>query len=260
MLQRLLPSSALALGQAPHEKGGVYLALGSLGVGKTSGRVVECVHDVCGQGEKRALLVSGLCKVRNLHVAMLRSALGESVFREQVRVVGSRGLDELSRSRTLSALVWQRMALIVEAYEDRLTKLAVAASHVAALGALCRKFGKLVADVIEGFGGIKIVLVAVHRVVAAERCAIEAYVSTVEQDIISSSHVLVSTIGSLLRESALREVGSEVGVLTFVLCDEGTRTMKFEFDMLMASLGKIVDKDSRLGIVGDQRFMHWPLQ
>ena len=84
----------------------MYLALGGPGVGKTSGRVVECIQDVCRQGEKRALLVSGLCKVRNLHVAMLRSALDKSVFREQVRVVGSRGLDELARSRTLSALVW----------------------------------------------------------------------------------------------------------------------------------------------------------
>ena len=55
----------------------------------------------------------------------------------------------------------------------------------------------------------------------------------------------------MLRQSALREVGSEAGVLSFVLCDEGTRTTKFEFDMLMASLGGAIDKDTLLGLVGD---------
>ena len=97
----------------------MYLALGGPGVGKTSGRVVECIQDVCRQGEKRALLVSSLCKVRNLHVAMLQSALDAAVFSEQVRVVGSRGLDKLARSRTLPALVWQRMEPVVAAHEDR---------------------------------------------------------------------------------------------------------------------------------------------
>ena len=229
----------------------MYLALGGPGAGKTSGRVVECIQAVCRQREKRALLVSSLCKVRNLHVAMLRSALGESVFCEQVRVVGSRGLDELARSRTLPALVWQRMAPVVAAHEDRLTKLDEAASHVAALGALARRFGKIVVDVIESFGGFKITLATMHLVVAAERCALEAHVSIVEQIIICSTRVLVSTVGSLLRQSALREVGSEAGVLSFALCDEATRTQKFEFDMLMASLGSVVDKDTRLGLVGD---------
>ena len=90
-----------------------------------------------------------------------------------------------------------------------------------------------------------------HSVVAEERCALEAHVSIVEQDIICSSRVLVSTVGSLLRQSALREVGSEAGVLSFLLSDEGTRTTKFEFDMLVASLGSVVDQDTRLGIVGD---------
>ena len=251
MLQRLLPASALAPGEAPHEGAGVYLALGGPGVGKTSGRVVECIQDVCRQGKKRALLVSSLCKVRNLHVAMLRSALDESVFCEQVRVVGSSGLDELARSRTLPALVRQRMAPVVAAHEDRLTKLDEAASHVAALGALALRFGKLVVDIIDSFGGFKITLATMHRVVAAERCALEAHVSIVEHNIICSTRVLVSTVGSLLRQSARREVCSEAGVLSFVLGDEGTRTLKFEFDMLMASLGSVVDKDTRLGLVGD---------
>ena len=114
----------------------MYLGFGGPGVGKTSGRVLDCLRDVCGEGSKRALLVSGLCKVRNLHVTMLRNVLGETVFCEQVRVVGTRGLDDLARSRTLVALVWQHMATLVSNYEDRLTKLAAAASHVAALGCL----------------------------------------------------------------------------------------------------------------------------
>ena len=69
----------------------MYLALGGPGVGKMSGRVMECIQDACRQGKKRALLVSTLCKVRNLHFAMLRNTLDESVFCEQVRVVSSSG-------------------------------------------------------------------------------------------------------------------------------------------------------------------------
>ena len=63
--------------------------------------------------------------------------------------------------------------------------------------------------------------------------------------------MLVSTVGSLLRQSALREVGSEADVLSFVLGDEGTRTTKFEFDMLLLALGSVVEKETRLGILGD---------
>ena len=103
---------------------------------------------------------SRLSKVRNLHVAMLRDALDESVFCgsvlcEQVRVASSRGLDELARSRTLTALVWQRMAPVVAAHEDRLRKLDDAASHVAALEAVALRLGKIVVDVIDSFGGLQ---------------------------------------------------------------------------------------------------------
>ena len=77
-----------------------------------------------------------------MHILMLKNALGESIFCKQVRVIGSRGLDDLARSRTLHALVWQRMKDLVAAHEHRFTLLEDAASHVAAIGALTRRFGE----------------------------------------------------------------------------------------------------------------------
>ena len=82
--------------------------------------------------------------------------------------MGSRGLDKLFRSRTLSVLFWQRMAPVVAAHEDRLTKLEEAASHVAALGALARRFGMILVDVIDSYGAFKVTLATMHCVVAAE--------------------------------------------------------------------------------------------
>ena len=78
-----------------------------------------------------------------------------------------------------------------------------------------------------------------HAVVVAERCELEAHVVSVAQDVISSTSVLVSTVGSLLRPSALREIGGgEHRQMSFILCDEGTRTSKFEFDVLVAAIAK----------------------
>ena len=50
MLECLLPPTADAPEHASRERKGVYLALGGPGVGKTSGRVVECIQDVCVHG------------------------------------------------------------------------------------------------------------------------------------------------------------------------------------------------------------------
>ena len=66
---------------------------------------------------KRTLVVSGLCDVRNAHVRMLEMFLGVTAFREHVRVVGMRGLDELARGRTLPAFVWERMEPRIAAHE-----------------------------------------------------------------------------------------------------------------------------------------------
>ena len=46
---------------------GEYLGLGGPGVGKTSWRVVERIRNVSLHGNKRGVLMNGLCKVRNLH-------------------------------------------------------------------------------------------------------------------------------------------------------------------------------------------------
>ena len=44
--------------------------------------------------------------------------------------MGTDGLDELGQSRTLPAVVCQRMAAVVAAHEKRLAKLDVSISHV----------------------------------------------------------------------------------------------------------------------------------
>ena len=46
-------------------------------------------------------------------------------------------------------------------------------------------------------------------------------------------------------------MGSEAGVLRIALCDEGTSTENFAVHMLLAALASVLDKDIRLGIVGD---------
>ena len=90
-----------------------------------------------------------------------------------------------------------------------------------------------------------------HKVVAYDRHELEGYVSTVEREIIASTRVLVSTVGSLLRNTALREVGCKVDNFSVLILDEGTRTAKFELDFLLMTLGKTVDQKTRLALVGD---------
>ena len=76
-------------------------------MGKTSNRVMEIIEDVCtDENKKQALLVSALHTVRNTYVAMLQRELSKKVFEKNVRVVGNKGLDDLTKTRTLSALVW----------------------------------------------------------------------------------------------------------------------------------------------------------
>ena len=122
---------------------------------------------------------------------------------------------------------------------------------MAALGFIFRKFDEKVAELVDSFGCFRVTLATMHWVVAAERCALEEHVSVVKQEILSSTRVLVPTVGSLLRPCALREIDTEAGAFSFVLVDEGTRIMKFDLDMLLASLPDVVTERTRLGIVGD---------
>ena len=46
-------------------------------------------------------------------------------------------------------------------------------------------------------------------------------------------------------------MGSEAGVLRIALCDEGASTENLALNMLLAALASVLDKDIRLGIVGD---------
>ena len=92
------------------------------------------------------------------------------------------------------------------AYEDRLTRLASAASHVVALEHVSRKLNrkeKLVKH-IEAFGNFHVTLATMHEVVAEERCRMEDERSTIERSIINSTHVLVATVGTIFSKGAQR--------------------------------------------------------
>ena len=69
------------------------MTLGGPGIGKTKGKVMECISHVIGNTNKRALLVSPLKTVRNL----LSANLVDAGFGRYVRVVGTIGLDDLRR-------------------------------------------------------------------------------------------------------------------------------------------------------------------
>ena len=145
------------------------------------------------------------------------------------------------------------MSSFVTAHENRLTLLDRAAVQLVALKYCSRKLNnsKIPVEIIASYGCFPGVLASMHRVVAMERCALEKHVFIVEEHIMTSTHVLVSTVGSLLRKSALREVGAEAGALGFAFGDEGTRALKFDMDMVLASYSRIVDANTRLGLVGD---------
>ena len=123
------------------------------------------------------------------------------------------------------------MKPLVTGHVHRLAMLTEAAPHVVALDYVSRRLGRQagIIDAIESVDRFKITLATMHQVVVAERFALEARVPEVARNIICSTRVLVSTVGSLLRESALREVGNAAGVFSFVLCGEATHTQKFFF-------------------------------
>ena len=189
-------------------------------------------------GNRRALLLAPLKKVRN----NFSSVAVHAGFRKYVRVVGTNGLDSLSKSLTTGALVWERMEGLVLAHESRLTKLHTAASHVAALGFVKKRLTEQIAAMVDSYGAFKATLATMHDVVAKERCAIEKHIATVRQAVIASTPVIVCTVGSLLRKSAMRELSKDAGKLAIIMLDESTRIMKFEFDMLIASISPLVDE------------------
>ena len=98
----------------------------------------------------------------------------------------------------------------------RLTQLHTATFHVAALGFVRNKLTAQIAGMIDSFGAFKATLATMHDVVAKERCAIEKHIATVRQAVIASTPVIVCTVGSLLRKSAMRELSKDAGKLAII--------------------------------------------
>ena len=221
--------------------------MGGPGVGKTSELMSSGMRGVIERGTRRVLLLAHLNKVRN-NLSLVAVNAG---FRDHVRVVGTSGLDCLSKMLTTGALVWQRVKGLVLAHESRLTKLRTAAFHVATLGLVKRRLTEHIAAMVASYGAFRATLATMHDVAAEERYAIETHIAIVRKDVITSTRLLVCTIGSLFRPSAMRDVSSDAGKLAILMANESTRIMKFEIDMLIASLQRIMDEETRVALLGD---------
>ena len=101
---------------------------------------------------------------------------------------------------------------------------------------MTHKLGSAVAAIVDCYGAFTATLATMHSVVAKKRCVLGRHVSDVQQEVVASTPVLVSTAGSLFSSSAMREVSSDAGTLGMPLIDKRTRTSKFEADMLIASV------------------------
>ena len=80
---------------------------------QNSARIMNYIRDSSRRGEG-VLLISTARKMRNMHIRMLKDRLSEADFNQNVRVVGSGGVDTVSRGRILPALLTERMQALVE--------------------------------------------------------------------------------------------------------------------------------------------------
>ena len=115
-IARHLLSPSLVLEPARRDKEQLVCFLGGPGIGKTTEEGGEPLR-ACARDGSPALLLSSLNSVRNNQVAALQHIVGEDLFELRVRCEGQRDLDELSRSRTVDALVWKSMKPVVRAHE-----------------------------------------------------------------------------------------------------------------------------------------------
>ena len=117
----------------------------------------------------------------------MRWNFGDDLFAATVRVVGSNNLDALAKSRTLSALVWQRIQPEVLQYEDQVGQLVDCASRVDAVKAVSMRLQcphphaqdrrmslnfrlHNAATLIASFADVHNELAEKHASVAKERC------------------------------------------------------------------------------------------
>jgi len=232
--------------------GGIYGAFGGPGVGKTSEKLMEALHAHAGQGHFQ-IIASPLSQVRNVHVSMLKVTLGDDLFKERVRVMGHTGLDELARSRTLTAIVWGEMEGAVIQYEASVVEALEAMGRIACLERKSAQLGcAAVAGMVDEYAGFWRDLSRLHGIIAASRCALEEKVKDVETDIKLRTTTLVTTTGAIHRQACPRDIGLEGSAsLRLFAIDEASLETKFSADMALVNLRRWVTPDTVFAVAAD---------
>ena len=177
----------------------LLLCWGGPGTGKTSQGIVPALLNCIVIGGF-ALMLNSMNSVRNTHVHMLSTLMPPDVFDRCVLVLGARDLDDLSSTRTLSALVWKEMKTRVEAWEDSFSELRRIILSIDAIHQPLKNgksFPAAVIALIDSFGGFSVALAEQHRQVAVERCAIEASLSDKRRLVLSRIRVMIATYSKL---------------------------------------------------------------
>jgi len=180
----------------------LLLCCGGPGTGKTTRGIVPALHN-CILNGGFALMLNSMNSVRNTHVHMLSTLLPSDVFDQCVLVLGARDLDVLSSTRTLPALVWKEMKTRVEAWEDSFSELRRLIFSIDVIPRLLKNskpWPPFVVALIDSFGGFSVALAEQHRLVAVERCAIEASLSDKRSLVLSRISILIATYSKLQKD------------------------------------------------------------
>ena len=179
---------------------------------------MECIRQVYVHAVGRTVVVRGLRQVRNLHISMLSRLLPGRVFRSHERVVGSHGVAEVDKSRSLGA-----------------------AACVDSFGFLRHCQGveeimKLI-NTSEGFADR---LALMRRVMIAQRCTLEVPVAIVRGDVMDSTRYDISTIDAGERDSIREEVCSWRCASRLLFIEERTRITRFQMNVVRLRFAELL--------------------
>ena len=233
----------------------MYVVLGGPGVGMT--RNLSKAIEILADTGQLCILTSDLTPVRNQHVSMLRALLNDELF-NCIRVEGRRGLDELSKSRTMPALLWERMKPHVLAYErttdelwDRMTKAYAARVAIRQNGKIRQV--PLATKLINEFGGFSLELEEAHIAHACRRCDLEALVKSNHLIILQSTNIIVGTAEAIGKQQCIKDLISAHGreALKLLAWDEITRSLQITYNMLLLKLQRLIHEGTQIALIGD---------
>ena len=212
------------------------MTFGGPGVGKSSGIIADVINKCTSNGQP-CFLGSSVQKVRNAHVSMLLLRLGVTLFERRVRVIGSRNLDELARSRTLPVFVNRDMMPHIVRHEQNLSRFAEVVDQISMMHYCMRKLPREACSLFDLFADVSISLARLHWVVGRGRCELDELVTAVTRQVKEPTTTVVGTVGAATRPRGAADVGFPPGVSLSVLAiDEATRTDRFQLDRLFVTL------------------------